>query len=77
MVLGGAYDVATPHGTVTMTVPTGTPSGRTLRLRGQGMPNYSNPSTRGDLFVTLYVDVPSALTDEQRDLLEHLRSTGL
>jgi len=75
--LGGSFDVATPGGSVTMKIPPGTPSGRTMRLRGQGMPTYADPKKRGDLYVTVYVDVPTSLTDEQRALVEQLRSTGL
>lgn len=75
--LGGSFDVATPGGSVTMKIPPGTPSGRTLRLRGQGMPSYTDPKKRGDLYVTVYVEVPATLTDEQRALVEQLRSTGL
>lgn len=77
MVLGGSIPVQTPSGQVHITVPPGTPSGRTLRVRGQGMPMYRNPDSRGDLYVTLYVHVPSSLSDEQRGLFEQLRSTGL
>ena len=77
VLLGGQHDVQTPTGTVTMTIPAGTPSGRTMRLKGQGMPNYQNPKTRGDLYVTIYVDVPSSLTAEQKDLAEQLKTTGL
>ena len=77
VLLGGRHDVQTPTGTVTMTIPAGTPSGRTMRLKGQGVPNYQNPKTRGDLYVTIYVDVPSSLTAEQKDLAEQLKTTGL
>jgi curved DNA-binding protein len=77
MVLGGSIPVQTPSGQVQITVPPGTPSGRTLRVRGQGMPVYRDPSSRGDLYVTLYVHVPSSLSDEQRGLFEQLRSTGI
>jgi curved DNA-binding protein len=76
-ILGGPHSVQTMTGAVKLTIPEGTPSGRTMRLRGQGMPNYSDPKTRGDLYVTIYVDVPSQLTEEQRALVEQLRDKGL
>jgi curved DNA-binding protein len=75
--LGGEHKVRTMSGTVTITIPAGAQSGRTMRLRGQGMPDYNNSSTRGDLYVSIYVDVPANLTDEQRALLENLRDTNL
>jgi curved DNA-binding protein len=75
--LGGTHRVQTLSGTVNMSIPAGTTSGRTLRLKGQGMPNYDRPSTRGDLYVTFHVEVPSTLTDEQRQLVEQLKGMGL
>ena len=48
-----------------------------MRLKGQGMPNYKNPQMRGDLYVTIYVDVPSSLTAEQQELAEQLKASGL
>jgi len=77
VLLGGKHSVQTPSGEVTMTIPAGTPSGRTMRLKGQGMPNYKNPQMRGDLYVTIYVDVPSSLTAEQQELAEQLKASGL
>ncbi len=53
--LGGAIDVPTPGGTVTLKIPPGSSSGRRLRVRGQGV---SQGSTTGDLYVVLQVMVP-------------------
>jgi molecular chaperone DnaJ len=60
--LGATIDVPTlDGGTVRVKVPAGTPSGRTLRVRGRGV--TSGPAT-GDLLVTVQVVVPQRLTDE-------------
>ena len=75
--LGGEHRVQTLAGTVTIKVPAGSTSGKVMRLRGMGMPIYDEPSKRGDMFVTLHVDVPAQLTDEQRALVEQLRTLGL
>ena len=75
--LGGKHNVQTLGGTVTMTIAPGTTSGKTMRLRGLGMPNYDKPSAKGDLYVSVHVDVPSSVTDEQRELLEKLKASGL
>jgi curved DNA-binding protein len=60
--LGAALHVPTPDGTVEMTVPAGSQSGRKLRIRGRGIPG----STPGDLYVTLQVVLPPAGDDKAR-----------
>ncbi len=69
--LGGGITVPTLKESVKYTVPTGTQSGVTFRLREQGVPHL-NASGRGDLLVTVYIDVPKRLSEEQRALLEQL-----
>ncbi|HTG39158.1 J domain-containing protein [Sphingomonas sp.] len=56
-VLGGDVRVPTPDGTVSLKVPRGTSSGKTLRVRGRGF--HRKDGTRGDLMVTLMIDVPA------------------
>ncbi|MBX6749271.1 MAG: molecular chaperone DnaJ [Micromonosporaceae bacterium] len=67
-VLGTDLRVPTMDGSVTVRVAAGTPSGRTLRVRGRGVPKRDGGS--GDLLVTLEVDVPTALSPEARKALE-------
>ena len=55
-------------GAVTLRVPPGTPSGRTLRVRGKGVPAAT--AGLGDLLVTVDVDVPPTLSTEARKALE-------
>jgi molecular chaperone DnaJ len=57
--------------TVGLEVPSGTQSGDTLTLRGQGVPRLRGPG-RGDLVVQVVVETPEHLDDEQRDLLKQL-----
>jgi curved DNA-binding protein len=75
--LGGPITVHTLRGDVSVKVPAGTTTGKTLRLRGQGMPVYGSADERGDLFVSIDVMIPSTLSDEQRTLVERLRDSGL
>jgi len=70
--LGGQVDMPTLWGKVTMRVPSGSSSGRTLRLGNLGMPRLHG-NGRGDLFVKLRVTVPKNLTDDERRLIERLR----
>jgi molecular chaperone DnaJ len=60
--------VPTLDGQVTLRVPSGTPSGRTLRVRGRGV--QRRDGTRGDLLVTVDVVVPSQLSKEAAAALE-------
>lgn len=73
-VLGGEVEVPTPQGRkLALTIPAGTPNGKVFRLRGQGMPLLNNPSRRGDLYATVKVNLPSQLTEQQRELFRQLR----
>ena len=67
--LGGEITVPTLQNPVRYTVPAGTQSGTTFRLREQGVPRLHNQG-RGDMLVTVTIDVPKKLTDEQKHLLE-------
>ena len=69
--LGGEITVPTLRGTVKYNIPAGTQPGTTFRLREQGVQRLQNAGI-GDLLVTVTVDVPKKLTDEQKDLLEKL-----
>ena len=74
--LGAEIEVPTLDGKVRYTVPEGTQSGTTFRLKGKGMP-YVGYKTRGDQFVTVVVETPTKLTKEQKELLRKLEdATG-
>ncbi|SFQ00815.1 molecular chaperone DnaJ [Geodermatophilus dictyosporus] len=60
-VLGTTLTVPTLDGNVTLKVPAGTASGRTLRVRGRGVPGRGRS---GDLLVTIEVAVPQRLSAE-------------
>ena len=72
-VLGGEVDVQPLLGTRIRTkVPPGTRHGAVLRLRGHGRPKLGKAAERGDLLVTLEVQVPTDLTPEERRHYEAL-----
>lgn len=73
--LGATIDVPSLAGEVEMTMPAGTQSGTTLRLRGYGMPSVRG-SQRGDHHVTVNVVVPTKLNKRQRELLEAYAEEG-
>jgi molecular chaperone DnaJ len=68
LALGDKVELPTLSGKVELSIPAGTQSGKILRLRGQGLPNV-NGSGRGDLHVRVFVEVPTKLTDRQKELL--------
>ena len=59
LALGDTITVPTLDSPVRLKVPAGTPDGRTLRVRGRGIPSRGGKS--GDLLVTVQVQVPSSL----------------
>ena len=73
MVLGGEVRVPTMTGEVVLTIPAGTQSGRTFRLRGKGMPRLRQPDQHGDIYAKVEVRLPTQLTPQQRDLFEELQ----
>lgn len=69
--LGADVDIETLDGVETITVPSGTQSGRVTRLRGRGVPHVRGRG-RGDLQVEIVVDTPTALDKEQEQVLRDL-----
>ncbi len=66
--LGTKLTVPTLDGTpVTLKIPAGSPTGKVFRVKGRGV---VTKKVTGDLLVTVQVDVPTKLNDEQRDALE-------
>ncbi|OLT17705.1 molecular chaperone DnaJ [Actinomadura sp. CNU-125] len=73
--LGGEIRVPTFQGQpVTLKLPEGTPNGRTFRVRGRGAPRRDG--TKGDLLVTVDVQVPAKIDDQTREALTRLREAG-
>jgi molecular chaperone DnaJ len=68
-VLGTTITVPTLDRPVTLKVPAGSKSGKTLRVRAHGVPAASGS---GDLLVTLEVAVPDKLTDPEREAVSAL-----
>ncbi len=72
--LGCSVDVPTPGGaTVRLKVPAGTQTGKKFRFKEMGAPDVKHRGKTGALLVKVVVKVPTALSDEERTSLEHLR----
>ena len=74
LALGGEIRIPTLDGEAPFTIPDGTQTGTTFRVRGKGMPDVSGRG-RGDLLVTVTVTTPKKLSKEQRKLLEQLNAS--
>ncbi|MCW2850104.1 MAG: Chaperone protein DnaJ [Marmoricola sp.] len=72
--LGATISIDTPGGPATVSVPTGTSSGRRLRLKGRGLPNRRGEP--GDLYAETQIKMPPSLSPEERRLFEELRNTS-
>jgi molecular chaperone DnaJ len=67
--LGGEIEVPTLGGKVSFTIPEGTQTGKTFRLKGKGIKGVRSGYS-GDLFCHVVVETPVKLTDKQKDLLK-------
>ena len=73
--LGGEVEVPTMTGKVALKVPAGTTQGRNFRIKGKGMPRHGRGATgHGDLVARMVISVPGELSDEEKALLEQLRT---
>jgi curved DNA-binding protein len=70
MILGGEAEVDTPNGKIKLNIPAGTQPEQVFRLAGRGMPHLKSPTTKGDLFVKLKVQIPKYLSSKQIELIE-------
>lgn len=68
-----AATVPAPDGQARLPVPPGIQAGAVLAIKGKGLPRYHGHG-RGDLNVTVIVDIPRRLSPRQRRLYEQLRA---
>ncbi|MEY8841264.1 DnaJ C-terminal domain-containing protein [Cribrihabitans sp. XS_ASV171] len=73
-VLGGKVPAPTIDGRVSVTIPPGTSSGRTLRLKGKGVQRRGK-DTRGDQLIEIAIVMPDKVDEELRKFMEGWRKT--
>ncbi len=66
--LGDTVEVPTVHGAVEMTIPEGTQTGKTFRLKSKGAPRLRG-NGQGDQHVTINVVTPTKLNEAQKEAL--------
>ena len=74
--LGGEVKVETISGDVLLKIPPGTQPGQTFRLAGKGMPVMRKKNKFGNLLVKIDIQIPRNLTEEQKQLVKKLQSSG-
>jgi molecular chaperone DnaJ len=70
-ILGAQVEIPTLTGKAALRVPAGAHSGQILRLKGKGFPKVGGFGA-GDMLVKILIDVPSHLTNDQKELIEKL-----
>jgi molecular chaperone DnaJ len=71
-ILGSRIEVNTVDGQEELGIPPGTQPGTVLTLEDKGVPKLGNPVSRGDHLITVSVDIPTRVGQEERELLEKL-----
>ena len=74
-VLGGEETVDTLNGKVKLKIKPETQNNTKVRLKGKGFPIYKQEGQFGDLIVTYSVQVPTGLTEKQKELFRELQKS--
>lgn len=69
-VLGGEVEVPTLTGKTGLEIAGGTPAGKVLKIKGEGVPALGAEGRRGDEYVKVDIEVPAKLSKAERELLE-------
>jgi molecular chaperone DnaJ len=72
--LGTSVEVPTLDGRVKLKIPAGTQGGKILRLKGKGLPSVQEHG-KGDQLINVNIWTPKDLTNEEKDMMEKLRSS--
>lgn len=74
--LGGKITIQTIDGPMLQEIKPGTQTNTKIKLKGKGVPTLRNKNVRGDQYVTLVVQVPDNLTDEQKSILNQYEAAS-
>jgi len=75
-VLGGEVIAETLTGKVKVPVKAGTQNGAKVKLKGKGMPVYKKENEFGDLYLSYQIEIPTGLTDKQKELFKELQQSA-
>jgi curved DNA-binding protein len=74
-VLGGEIHVETLSSKVKLNISAGTQNGTKVKLKGKGMPIYKKEGEFGDLIITYQINIPTNLTDKQKELFTEIANS--
>ncbi|MBO4863810.1 MAG: molecular chaperone DnaJ [Eubacterium sp.] len=74
--LGGKVSLNTIDGPYSYDIAPGTQTNTKVKLKGKGVPTLKNKTVRGDHYVTLVVQVPENLTEEQKSILNQYENAS-
>lgn len=72
-VLGATIDITTPTGKVKMKITPNTNSGQKFRLAGQGLEQKGKLNKKGDIIVTVNIEIPKNLSEDEIELYKKLK----
>jgi curved DNA-binding protein len=75
-VLGGEITADTLTGQIKVKVKPETQNGTKVKLKGKGMPVYKKENEFGDLYLTYDIQIPTNLTEKQKQLFEELAKSS-
>jgi len=73
-VLGGDVTVDTFDGKVKLKIKPETQNGTKVKLKGKGFPVYKKEGQFGDLFITYEIQMPTNLSDKEKELFTELKN---
>jgi len=73
-ILGGKENINCFNKTITFTIPPGTTNGKVLRVKGKGFPIYKKENKFTDLLISVIVDIPTDLDDEDKLLITKIKN---
>lgn len=76
LMLGGKVEIQSMKGNIQINIPPRTQNGKSLRLKGLGMPKYKNGQEKGSLYLKVIAVLPQKLTAEEEELFRQLARKG-
>ena len=71
--LGGKEKIDCFDKIISFTIPPSTPNGKVLRVKGKGFPVYKQEGKFSDLLISIMVDIPTNLDDEDMAMIQKIK----
>ncbi|MEO1654728.1 MAG: DnaJ C-terminal domain-containing protein, partial [Bacteroidota bacterium] len=76
LMLGGKVEIQSMKGAIQISIPPRTQNGKSLRLKGLGMPSYKDSAVKGSLYLKVIAILPENLSSEEEALFRKLAKKG-